>query len=153
MPVATKTAWKKAKTHTVTLPSGVEVEIQIPNLAAMAKGGELPNELLKHVTPTVPGETPTVPAEPPTEAERIANLANLAEFQAWLVSITVVEPKLDPDEVLKTVPTTDLEVLVELATRRRDMDVVGHHIGGLEVSAGFRKFRGIDSSESDLLDE
>jgi hypothetical protein len=149
--VATKSGWKKAKTHTVTLPSGVEVGIQIPNLAKLAKGGDLPNDLIQHAAPSpeVPGTAP----EPLTEEERIKNLSTLAEFQSWLVSIMLVEPKLSPDEVLDVVPTPDLEVLVELASRRRDMDVVGHHIGGLEVSADFRRFRGIDDGESDLLDE
>jgi hypothetical protein len=148
---ATKSGWKKAKVHTVTLPSGVQVEIIIPNLAKMAKGGELPNDLIKHAAPEplAPGAEPT----PPNEAERLENLKTLAEFQSWLVSSMLVSPKLDPDEVLDVVPTPDLEVLVELASRRRDMDVVGHHIGGLEVSAEWRKFRGIDVGDADLLDE
>lgn len=151
MSTTSKTAWKKAKTHTVTLPSGVMVEIQIPNLAKMAKGGELPNDLITHAAPAAlaPGEEP----EKPTDEERIKNLSTLAEFQAWLVSTMLIDPKLTPDEVLDVVPTPDLEVLVELASRRRDMDVVGHHIGGLEVSAEFRKFRGIDAREPYLLDE
>lgn len=151
MSTTSKTAWKKAKTHTVTLPSGVMVEIQIPNLAKMAKGGELPNDLIAHAAPAAlaPGEEP----EKPTDEERIKNLSTLAEFQAWLVSTMLIDPKLTPDEVLEVVPTPDLEVLVELASRRRDMDVVGHHIGGLEVSAEFRKFRGIDAREPYLLDE
>lgn len=149
--VATKTGWKKAKVHTVTLPSGEQVKIQIPNLAALAKGGELPNDLLQHAAPDppVPGTVP----EPQSEADKVKNLTTLAEFQSWLVSIMLVEPKLEAKEVLDVVPTPDLEVLVELASRRRDMDVVGHHIGGLEVSADFRKFRGIDSGDSYLLDD
>lgn len=151
MSPATKTGWKKAKTHTVTLPSGVDVEIQIPNLAKMAKGGELPNDLIKHAAPATAnsGEEP----EELTEDQRVKNLTTLAEFQSWLVSVMLVDPKLSPDEVLDVVPTPDLEVLVELASRRRDMDVVGHHIGGLEGSADFRKFRGIDAREPYLLDE
>jgi hypothetical protein len=32
------------------------------------------------------------------------------------------------------------------------MDVTGHHIGGLEASADFRKFRGIDGGDEDILD-
>lgn len=141
----TKSVWKKAGVHTVTLPSGAVVDIRIPNLAQMAKAGQLDNDLLAYAVP----DQDT--AEEPSPEEKKADLTKLADFHAWLVSTTLVDPKLTPEEVIDTVPTPDLEVLVELASRRRDMDVVGHHIGGLEVSAEFRKFRGIDSGESDLL--
>lgn len=144
-----KSGWKKAGVHTVTLPSGVVVGIRIPNLAAMAQAGELDNDLLQYAVPDLPKDD----SEEPTPEQKKANLTKLANFHQWLVSKTLVEPALSPEEVKETVPTPDLEVLVELASRRRDMDVTGHHIGGLEASADFRKFRGIDSSESDFLDE
>lgn len=144
-----KSAWKKAGVHTVTLPSGAVVNIRIPNLAQMAQAGELDNDLLQYAVPNLP----TDPDEEPTPEQKKENLTKLAAFHQWLVSKTLVDPALDPDEVKDTVPTPDLEVLVELASRRRDMDVVGHHIGGLEVSADFRKFRGIEPSGSDFLDE
>lgn len=150
MSATSKTAWKKAGVHTVTLPSGAVVDIRIPNLPQMAKNGELDNELLQYAVPNpdAEGDAP----EELTPEKKKENLTKLADFHAWLVSTTLVDPKLAPEEVSDTVPTPDLEVLVELASRRRDMDVVGHHIGGLEVSAEFRKFRGIDSGESDILD-
>lgn len=147
--MTTKADWQSAKVHTVTLPSGTKVDITIPDLAAMAKAGELDNDLIQYAIPSA-AEAAKEPEEPTTE-EKKANLARLADFHNWLVSITVVEPKLTPDEVPTVVPTPDKEVIVELASRRRDMDVVGHHIGGLEVSAEFRKFRELDSGESDLL--
>lgn len=147
MSTTTKTAWKKAKIHTVTLPSGAVVQITIPNLSQMAKAGELDNELIQYAVPSA-----AEALEEPTPEQKKANLTKLADFHAWLVSKTLVDPALTPEEVPTVVPTPDLEVLVELASRRRDMDVVGHHIGGLEVSAEFRKFRGIDSSESDILE-
>lgn len=146
--VATKSAWKKAGVHTVKLPSGVSVKIRIPNLAKMAQSGELDNDLLQYAVPDLPKEE----TEEPTPEQKKENLTKLAKFHQWLVSQTLVEPALSPEEVKDTVPTPDLEVLVELASRRRDMDVEGHHIGGLEASADFRKFRGIDSGESDILD-
>lgn len=148
MSTASKAAWKKAKTHTVTLPSGVQVQIQIPNLSQMAKSGELDNELLQYAVPDAPQED----TEEPTNEQKLANLTKLANFHAWLVSKTLVDPSLTPEEVEATVPTPDLEVLVELASRRRDMDVVGHHIGGLEGSPEFRTFRGLETGEPNLLD-
>jgi hypothetical protein len=147
--VATKSAWKKAGVHTVKLPSGVSVKIRIPNLAKMAQSGELDNDLLQYAVPDLPKEDEP---EEPTPEQKKENLTKLAKFHQWLVSQTLVEPALSPEEVKETVPTPDLEVLVELASRRRDMDVEGHHIGGLEASADFRKFRGIEPSGSDFLD-
>jgi hypothetical protein len=133
----------------VTLPSSAVVKIRIPNLAQMAQSGELDNELLQYAVPSLPAEAD----EEPTGAQKKENLTKLAKFHQWLVSHTLVEPELSPEEVKDTVPTPDLEVLVELASRRRDMDVKGHHIGGLEVSADWRKFRGIESRDEDFLDE
>lgn len=143
-----KSAWKKAGVHTVTLPSGAVVNIRIPNLAQMAKAGELDNDLLQYAVPNLPADAD----EEPSDEQKKENLTKLANFHAWLVSKTLVDPSLSPEEVIETVPTPDLEVLVELASRRRDMDVTGHHIGGLEASAEFRKFRGIESGDSDFLD-
>lgn len=143
-----KSAWKKAGVHTVTLPSGFVANIRIPNLAQMAKAGELDNDLLQYAVPNLPKDTD----EELTDEQKKENLTKLANFHAWLVSKTLVDPALTPEEVIETVPTPDLEVLVELASRRRDMDVKGHHIGGLEVSAEFRKFRGIDGGDEDILD-
>lgn len=145
-----KSAWKKAGVHTVTLPTGSVVEIRIPDLAAMAKNGELENDLLEYAVPA--GPKPGDKNEEPTAEQKKENLTKLANFHDWLVSHALVNPALTPEEVASTVPTPDKEVLVELATRRRDMDVVGHHIGGLEVSAEWRKFRGIDSGDEDILD-
>jgi hypothetical protein len=136
--------------HTVTLPSGVEVEIRIPDLPAMAKAGELDNELLAYAVPSAPKLD--APDEEPTPEQKKENLAKLNDFHNWLVSISVVSPKLTPEEVATTVPTPDKEVLVELASRRRDMDVTGHHIGGLEASAEFREFRELPARDEDILD-
>lgn len=144
----TKEAWKEKGVHTVTLPTGFVAKIRIPNLAKMAQAGELDNELLQYAVPSLPEN----PDEEPTPEQKKENLTKLADFHQWLVSKTLVEPALTPEEVKDTVPTPDLEVLVELASRRRDMDVEGHHIGGLEVSAKWRKFRNIDDGDEDILD-
>lgn len=151
--IATKSAWKKAGIHTVTLPSGTQVKIRIPNIAAMAKGGELDNDLLQYAVPDAKRLAEEATEEKTVEQKK-ENLTKLANYHAWLVSKTLVEPAMTPEEVGApgAIPTPDIEVLVELASRRRDMDVVGHQIGGLEGSAEFRKFRGLDASEQDFLD-
>lgn len=143
-----KSAWKKAGVHTVTLPSASVVKIRIPDLAKMAQTGELDNDLLQYAVPSLPDDVD----EEPSPEQKKENLTKLANFHQWLISKTLVEPELTPEEVKDTVPTPDKEVLVELASRRRDMDAIGHQIGGLEVSADWRKFRGIEARDEDFLD-
>src|SRR3954470_8861879 len=106
------------------MPSGTKVDITIPDLAEMAKAGELDNDLIQYAIPSA--AEPAAEPKELTPEEKKENLSRLADFHNWLVSITVVEPKLTPDEVPTVVPTPDKEVIVELASRRRDMDVVGH---------------------------
>jgi hypothetical protein len=50
MAATSKSKWKAAKAHEVTLPSGAEVKIELPDLAKMIKGGQVPNELLDVAT-------------------------------------------------------------------------------------------------------
>lgn len=146
---ASKTAWKKAKVHPdITLPSGTVISIRIPNLAALAKTGQLPNELLRIAIPEVAGPEP----EPTTETEAQETLDRLAKFQSWITAYSVVEPKITEEDI-DDLPTEDVEMIVAIATRQRVVDEVGHHIGGLEASAEWRQFRGLPPLQSNLLDE
>lgn len=144
--VASASEWKAAKGHVVTLPSGKKVQFQIPNLAALAKSGELPNSLL---AVAVPGSVKEADVTTPEEAQE--RIARLADFQRWLIAQAVVEPQIEEEDV-DSLPTEDIDCLVELATRGRDQDAVGHHISGLEESAEWRRFRGIPDLDSDILD-
>jgi hypothetical protein len=143
----TKTKWKGAKAHSVTLPSGTVVKFQIPNLAVMAKSGQLPNSLL---AVAVPGSVKEDDVTSPEEAQE--RIARLADFQKWLIAKAVVEPEISEEDVAD-LPTEDVDCLVELATRGRDQDAIGHHIGDLEKSAEWRRFRGVPDLDEDLLDE
>jgi hypothetical protein len=146
-PVASASEWKAAKGHLVTLPSGKKVRFQIPNLAVLAKSGELPNSLL---AVAVPGSVKEADVTTPEEAQE--RIARLADFQRWLIAQAVVEPEISEEDV-DALPTEDVDCLVELATRGRDQDAVGHHISGLEESAEWRRFRGIPDSDASILDE
>lgn len=153
-----KTEWGKAGTHTISLPSGIEVDIRVPDLPRLAAMGKLDNSLLADATPPADPNEEVVAVEDAhekTPEERKAALKEFAEFNAWLVSITVVDPAVTKEEALdpSIVPTEDSEVIVEFATRRRDMDVKGHHLAGLETDADWRKFRGLPPRDEDLLDE
>lgn len=135
-----KTNWKKAKVHKdITLPSGEQVDIQIPNLPALVKAGALPNELLEVATKAA--ATGQVPDD---------LLEKLDDYHRFLVARTVVAPAITEEEV-NDLPTEDIEMLVSFATRQRDTDAIGHHLAGLETVAEFRRFRGLDDGLEGVL--
>lgn len=127
--VSTVDAWVKAKYHTIMCPSGVEVEIVIPNLPALIKAGRVPNALLDAA----------IGAGPDTEVSR-EMVEQQADFFHFLVAETVHSPKLTQDQVTD-LPYEDVEMIVSLALRQRDMDAAYRQIGGLDKVASFRSFR------------
>lgn len=131
--------WGKAKTHVITLPSGYEVEVEIPDLPKMIKTGQLPNHLIDAALGAVEGKA-KVTREFVIEQ---------SEFVNQIVSITVVDPVVTPEQVLD-LPVEDRELIAEIATRQRDLDALGHHIGGLHTNEDFRNFRGLVSGGEDL---
>lgn len=140
---ATKTAWKKAGVHSgVVCPSGVVISIKIPNLAKLAQSGEIPNELVDLATKAESGDIDAVTPDA---------LAKLAELQNFLISQTVVEPKIAPADVAD-LPTEDLQFITEIAYRQRDVDAVGNQIAGLDKLATYATFRDQRLSDEALLD-
>lgn len=132
-----KAQWIASKAHDVTLPSSFKVKIVIPNLPALIKAGQVPNSLVD------------VAIKAQNAAENITRelITEQADFANYLVSITVTDPSVTADEVPE-LPYEDVEMLVEFATRQRDIDAVYHHIGGLETQETWRKFRGLAGLES-----
>lgn len=139
-PKKTLGAWKKAKRHTVTLPSGFEVDIEIPNLPEMIKTGQIPNSLISAATGAI--------AQDKVTPELIAEQA---EFYSLLVLTMVKEPQITAED-LPEIPYEDIEMLVELGTRARDIDALYNHIGGLHKSKVWREFRGLTSGDEDVAD-
>jgi hypothetical protein len=125
-------AWKKAGVHDVALPSGALVTIKIPNLPEMVKNGSIPNNLLDAAIGAIQKETITREL-----------IAEQADFFSLLVTTMVVEPAIDAADVTE-LPYEDIELLVEIGTRQRDLDALGNHISGLHRSAEWRRFRGLD---------
>ena len=134
-----KTQWKARRKHQVTLPSGANVTIVIPNQAAMLKAGSIPNELLSIVLKQQEGD----------DKLTIEDIKAAAEFDRFLVTKTVVDPEIT-EEDLDDLPAEDLTMLVEFATRRRDTDVLGHHLAGLETTEEFKTFRELEERLADL---
>lgn len=133
-----KAQWIKNRTHDITLPSGTEVQIELPNLGEMIKGGELSNKLVQIATKKINREDINVDL-----------ISQLADFNRFLVAKTVVNPKVEETDV-PSLPPEDIDLIVALANRERDVDAVGHQLAGLESDAAFRKFRRFDSSDEDL---
>lgn len=145
-----KAKWKAAKQHTVTLPSGAEIKIELPDLATMIKGGQVPNELLDVATKVGAGKG-IEPSDEPDEQRKL--LGQVSEFNAFLVEQTVVEPAVTKEEVLAgDLPAEDVDLLIQFALRKTDFDAVGKHLGGLDTVDSFRQFRGLDASLANLLD-
>jgi len=136
-----KASWKKSKVHeNITTPSGSVISLQIPNLPALVRAGQLPNHLIEVATGVSNGSTAITPEL----------FGKQAEFTNKLVSLAVVDPELTEEEVEEVVPYEDQEFIVEIATRQRDLDAVGRHIGGLHTQDEFRKFRNLTIGDEGL---
>jgi hypothetical protein len=136
----TKTSWKKAAVHEITLPSGIVISIKLPNLSLMMKTGNIPNSLIDAAVESQNLGSAEVTRE---------MIESQWDFSAFLVAHTVVEPQLTEEEVAE-IPAEDIEMIVEFATRQRDIDAAYKHIGGLDKMESFRHFRGIASGLEDL---
>jgi hypothetical protein len=134
----TAAAWKGAKRHTITLPSGFEVGIEIPNIPLLVKTGQLPNELVAEALTTIQAGklTPEV-------------IIQQAEFYNKLLPVTVKEPAITEEDVAG-LPFEDVEMLAEIATRQRDLDATGSHVGGLNSNKEWRTFRGLPDLDADV---
>jgi len=140
MSKVTLAQWKKNKRHLVTLPSGTQVEIEIPNLPQMLKVGQIPNNLVDVAVQVASGQQRKVTKE---------LLVEQADFYHKLAAMTIKEPAVSEEDIPE-LPYEDIEMVVEMATRNRDLDAVGHHLAGLEKSDEFRTFRGLGSGDENL---
>lgn len=135
-----KSAWKKAKRHYVTLPSGTVVGIELPDLPSLVKAGQIPNELVDVAIGVAQGKKVTR-----------EDIVEQVDFYNKLAAMTTVEPEVTEEDFASgDLPFEDKEMIVEFATRQRDLDAVGHHLAGLETVKEFRNFRGLLNIDADL---
>jgi hypothetical protein len=125
-------AWKKQAEHHPTLPSGATVGIRIPDLPRLIETGVIPNHLTDAALSVAAGGSDDAPTRELIVQQR--------EFTDLLVLQTVVEPKLSEAD-LESIPYEDKEMIVQIATRQRDLDALGEHLAGLTTSEKFRRFR------------
>lgn len=133
--------WKKAAVHTILLPSNVRVELKVPDLPALIEAGQIPQHLLDAALGVVGEGEAKTPTKELIVQER--------EFTDKLVALSVVKPKVTEEDA-GDLPYEDKEMIVAIATRRRDLDAEGEHIAGLTKSAKFRKFRDLDNEYAPL---
>jgi hypothetical protein len=143
--VATAEEWggsaKKdgAGVHYPLLPSGVRVKFRIPDLPELIAAGNLPNELVDVAIKVAQGNK---------EVSREA-IDQQPKFYRFVIENAVLEPPIT-DELYKKLPVEDKEMIVALATRQTDLDAEYHHLGGLDKSDRWRKFRGLDDLIADV---
>lgn len=137
-PAKTAAGWKKAKVHEdVTLPSGFTVDIQLPNIGQLLKSGDIPNPLIESAIEFQGAAR---------ESNKITKemLEDSFEWVCWIIPRTVVSPKIEADDVAD-LPPEDLDMLAAFVARATDLDAVGHHLGGLDTNADFRRFRDLNT--------
>ena len=126
----TKSAWSKKGVHEgVTLNSGAVVTIKVPNLPALLKADAVPNDLIEQAISFQQARQVTADM-----------LKEQWDFIRWIVPITVLSPEIGEDDV-ENLPAEDVEMVAGFASRTIDVDAIGHHLGGLETSAAWRRFR------------
>lgn len=141
-PTKSKAAWKKRAVHKdITLPSGAVIDITLPNLPKLIKGGQVPNPLVDAAVGT------NAMSRKPTRED----VENMWDFLVWLIPTMVVSPEITGEDV-PDLPVEDIEKLLAFANRSDDIDAVGKHLGGLETHQSFRDLRGIFSSNPSLSD-
>lgn len=139
---ASASQWKKSRAHLVTCPSGTVVEVVVPDIPAMIETGQFPSHLVDAAIQVASRDRPK-----PTKELIIQQ----REFTDTLVQRMVTNPKIS-DADLADIPYEDKEMLVEIATRVRDIDAIGDHIGGLHTLEKWRKFRRIGPVFEDVED-
>lgn len=153
--VVSKTAWTQLAVHRVHLPSGAVVDIKIPDLSLLIAGGAVP-EKLKHTAlreltqqirdvhePTALGETA---GQSLIDEEHIIGLAELTR---WLVTQTLVDPKVTEAEIASgVVPNEDLVMLTQIASRERNTDARGVELGIEPIDRWevFRQYHGCEET-------
>jgi hypothetical protein len=136
--------WAKKAVHRITLESGMEVEIRLPDLAILIEGDALPErlrtvaaELWQTGAPALVG-APDGEGPPSLDMEMVKGLAALRRH---LAAMCLVDPPLSAEELQSSgVPAEDIDLLASIAMRERDTDARGVKLGVMPLSR-FDTFR------------
>jgi hypothetical protein len=135
-----KTAWQRRSDrgpHLATLPSGAVVKFVIPDASTLLKADRLPKELMD--VAVLASAHPDGPdglmadlvfgATASTERNEVLQktIREGLELRQVLVAEMLVDPRVDPDEV-ESLPELDVNMLLEFAERRRNLDAKGNQL-------------------------
>lgn len=150
--------WKQKAVHRVTLPSGMQVTMRLPNLAALIKGDALPSRLrdaaMAEVQRRLTGQMPMLSETagngdggPPGLLLTEDDVERMLDLYEFLILTAVIDPKLEPEDLGDDgIPEEDKEMLIEIATRERDVDARGVPLGVVPLSAWDRFLYGYECS-------
>lgn len=131
-PSGTLDSWAARAVHRITLETGMQVTIRIPNIGVLLKQDMIPSHLRRVAYDKIArdaglGDSGETDEDAPKVdvAETVNSLYGLAE---WLVTQTVVEPQLTVED-LPLLPQEDIDLLMNIALRERDTDARGVRLG------------------------
>lgn len=130
-----------AGVHYPLLPSGVRVKLRLPDLAELIASDQLPNDLVDIAIKVAQND----------KAVNLEAIKSQPAFYKFIIQHSVLAPEVT-DALYPKLPVEDKEMIVALATRQTDLDAEYKHIGGLEKSERWRKFRGLDDIYEDVED-
>lgn len=154
----TAKAWKARSDrgpHTVNLPTGQVVDVIVPDSNALIRSGKLPDRLLEIalMATAYPDGAQGYIADlayrtvgdgdgKEAAAEKLSKaIKDGLELRDWLVAHMVVKPEITPEDVAD-LPEPDVEMLLELAERKRNTDAAGVVLP-IVVLEEFARFRDV----------
>lgn len=137
--------WAAKAVHHITLESGMEVDVRLPDLAILIEGDALP-ERLRTVAAQIWSEGAAQlvsgggeDGSPP--GLDLENVKALSGLRRALAAMCLVDPALSADELLSSgIPAEDIDLLAAIAMRERDTDARGVKLGVMPLSR-FDTFR------------
>ncbi|HXG70659.1 MAG TPA: hypothetical protein VNJ04_08625 [Gemmatimonadaceae bacterium] len=130
--------WAKKAVHRITLDSGMEVDVRLPDLAILIEGDALPDRL-RGVAAQMWSEGSAAAVtkldedgKPQIDVEVVKGLAQLRRHMA---AICLVDPAMTADELSSAgIPAEDIDLLASIAMRERDTDARGVKLGVMPLS-------------------
>lgn len=123
---------KRKEGGKITLPTGTQVRIEVPDLVELLAQGHVPNPLVKFALEA----TESLQTGLDVDMDKIKEAA---EFMRWVVAVTVKDPEIEPSDVPE-IDAMDTAMVLEFAMRQRQVDAVGHQLHGLEKIQDWRRF-------------
>lgn len=145
--------WAAKAVHHITLESGMEVDVRLPDLAILIEGDALPErlravaaEIWSEGAAHILGDKNEDGTKPGLDLD---NVKALSALRRHLAAMCLVEPPLSADELLSSgIPSEDIDLLAAIAMRERDTDARGVKLGVMPLSRfdTFREVHGCDAS-------